>query len=85
MTLFIGSIEAHPGGWTSYSIQGPGPNGTAVAQAFRVRILPDACSSDGEIMRGIRFRGILLNKGNTSACPIEAIFSFQKLSSILCN
>ena len=22
-------------------------------------------------MRGVRFRGILLNKGNTSACPIE--------------
>lgn len=25
----------------------------------------------GELMRGVRFRGILLNKGDTSACPIE--------------
>ena len=25
----------------------------------------------GELMRGVRFRGILLNKGDASACPIE--------------
>eukprot|EP00439_Symbiodinium_sp_Y106_P059475 s1671_g8.t1 len=58
-------------GWTSYTVAGSGPNGTAVGQAFRVRILPDACSSTGELMRGVRFRGILVSTGRPSACPIE--------------
>ncbi|CAJ1365276.1 unnamed protein product [Effrenium voratum] len=59
-------------GWTSYPVQGPeGENSSVVAQAFRVRVLPDACNSAGELMRGVRFRGILLSTGNASACPIE--------------
>ncbi|CAL1168986.1 unnamed protein product [Cladocopium goreaui] len=68
-TVWTGESIAQ--GWTSYPINGPGVNGTAVAQAFRIRLLPDACESTGELMRGVRFRGILLNKGDASACPIE--------------
>ena len=68
-------------GWTSYPVVGSGPNGTAIGQAFRVRILPDACSSSGELMRGVRFRGILLNTGNASACPIEVEHVSHPLAS----
>ena len=68
-------------GWTSYPVVGSGPNGTAVGQAFRVRILPNACSSSGELMRGVRFRGIVLNTGNASACPIEVEHVSHPLAS----
>ena len=68
-TVVTGSTIAQ--GWTSYTIDENSTNGSLVAQAFRVRILPDACQSSGELLRGVRFRGILLNKGNASSCPIE--------------
>lgn len=80
-TTITGSTIAQ--GWTSFPIVGVGPNGSAVAQAFRVRILPDACRSSGEIMRGVRFRGILLNKGNTNACPIEVDSVSHPLASAI--
>eukprot|EP00913_Durusdinium_trenchii_P028827 g27030.t2 len=80
-TTITGSTIAQ--GWTSFPIVGAGPNGSAVAQAFRVRILPDACRSSGEIMRGVRFRGILLNKGNTNACPIEVDSVSHPLASAI--
>ena len=68
-------------GWTSYPVNGSGPDGAAMGQAFRVRILPDACSSFGELMRGVRFRGIVLNTGNASACPIEVEHVSHPLAS----
>ncbi|CAE7477052.1 PKHD1L1 [Symbiodinium sp. CCMP2456] len=68
-------------GWTSYPVNGSGPNGTAIGQAFRVRILPDACSSLGELMRGVRFRGILLNTGDASACAVEVEHISHPLAS----
>ena len=44
-TVWTGESIAQ--GWTSYPISGSGVNGTAVGQAFRIRLLPDACQSTG--------------------------------------
>ncbi|CAE8664718.1 unnamed protein product, partial [Polarella glacialis] len=57
-------------GWTVYPV-GNNETGAITAQAFRIRILPDACNSAGELMRGIRFRGIILDTYDVRECPIE--------------
>lgn len=53
-------------GWNVFPIDPP-----VAAQAFRVRILPSACTQNQDLLRGIRFTGVVLDSDDSSSCPIS--------------
>jgi hypothetical protein len=53
-------------GWNTFEL-----DEAISAQAFRIRLLPDVCKSTGDLMRGARFYGTLMESDDSGACPIE--------------
>jgi len=51
-------------GWSSFAVD------DVIAQAMRIRLPASACSSRGDLLRGVRFDGVLLAEDESGTCPI---------------